>query len=325
MREITYREALTEALREEMRRDPTVFLMGEEVGRMGNVFGVTKGLLEEFGEERLRDTPISETAIAGGAVGAALTGSRPVAEIMFADFLNVCMDEIAKAAKWRYAYGGAFKVPLVIRSCAGHVPYGGGPDQSETPEARFLNMPGLKVIVPTTPEDAKGLLKSAIRDDNPVIFLEHKQLYVTKGPVPEGEYLTPIGKAALRRPGTHLTVVASGLMVLRSVAAAAEVARDGIEAEVIDLRTIKPLDAATVIESVRRTSRLLTVEEGYRSAGVGAEVAARVAEEALEYLEAPIRRLAVPDVPIADNGVLSDFVIPTVPRIAQAMRDLVKG
>ena len=325
MREITYREALTEALREEMRRDPTVFLMGEEVGRMGNVFGVTKGLLEEFGEERLRDTPISETAIAGGAVGAALTGSRPVAEIMFADFLSICMDEIAKAAKWRYAYGGAFTVPLVIRSCAGHVPYGGGPDQSEMPEARFLNMPGLKVIVPTTPEDAKGLLKSAIRDDNPVIFLEHKQLYVTKGPVPEGEYLTPIGKAALRRPGTHLTVVASGLMVLRSVAAAAEVAEDGIEAEVIDLRTIKPLDAATVIESVRRTSRLLTVEEGYRSAGVGAEVAARVAEEALEYLEAPIRRLAVPDVPIADNGVLSDFVIPTVPRIAQAMRDLVKG
>ena len=325
MREITYREALTEALREELRRDPTVFLMGEEVGRMGNVFGVTKGLLEEFGEERLRDTPISETAIAGGAVGAALAGSRPVAEIMFADFLNVCMDEIAKAAKWRYAYGGAFKVPVVFRSCAGHVPYGGGTDQSEMPEARFLNMPGLKVVVPATPEDAKGLLKSAIRDDNPVIFLEHKQLYVTKGPVPEGEYLTPIGRAALRRPGKHLTVAASGLMALRSLAAAAEVAGYGIEAEVIDLRTIKPLDSDTVIESVKRTSRLLTVEEGYRSAGVGAEVAARVAEEALEYLEAPIRRLAVPDVPIADNGVLSDFVVPTVPRIARAMRDLVKG
>ncbi len=325
MREITYREALTEALREEMRRDPTVFLMGEEVGRIGNVFSVTKGLIEEFGEERVRDTPISETAIAGGAVGAALAGSRPVAEIMFADFLNVCMDEIVKAAKWRYAYGGTFRVPLVIRSCAGHVPYGGGTDQSEMPEARFLNMPGLKVVVPTTPEDAKGLLKSAIRDDNPVMFLEHKQLYVTKGPVPDGDYLTPIGRAALRRPGKHLTVAASGLMVPRSLAAAAEVAADGIEAEVIDLRTIKPLDSDTVIASVKRTSRLLTVEEGYRSAGVGAEVAARVAEEALEYLEAPIRRLAVPDVPIADNGLLSDFVIPTVPRIARAMRDLAKA
>jgi pyruvate/2-oxoglutarate/acetoin dehydrogenase E1 component len=216
-------------------------------------------------------------------------------------------------------------VPLVIRSCGGHVPYGGGTDQSEMPEARFLNLPGLKVVVPTTPEDAKGLLKSAIRDDNPVLFLEHKQLYVTKGPVPEEEYLTPIGRAVVRRPGRHLTVAASGLMVPRSLAAAAEVSADGIEAEVIDLRTIKPLDSDTVVASVKRTSRLLTVEEGYRSAGLGAEVAARVAEEALEYLESPIRRLAVPDVPIADNGTLSDFVIPTVPRIARAMRDLVRA
>jgi pyruvate/2-oxoglutarate/acetoin dehydrogenase E1 component len=324
MRELTYWQAVQEALREEMVRDPRVFLMGEDIGVYGGAFGATRGLLAEFGAERVRCTPISEATIVGAGVGAAVTGMRPVVEIMFMDFVTLAMDQIANhAAKFRYMYGPQARVPLVIRTPAG----GGrsyGATHSQSLEAWFLHVPGLKVIAPATPADAKGLLKSAIRDDNPVLCVEHKLLYATTGPVPDGDVTEPLGQAAIRREGTDVTLVAYSYYVGVALQAAEALARDGIEAEVVDLRTLVPLDTEAVLDSVRKTGRLVCIEEGTRTGGVGAEIAARVAEEAYEYLDAPIRRVATPDIPIPFSPVLEDAALPKVDGIIRTVTELLQ-
>lgn len=324
MRELTYWQAVQEALREEMMRDPRVFLMGEDIGVYGGAFGATRGLLAEFGAERVRCTPISEATIVGAGIGAAITGMRPVVEIMFMDFVTLAMDQIANhAAKFRYMYGPQARVPLVIRTPAG----GGrsyGATHSQSLEAWFLHVPGLKVIAPATPADAKGLLKSAIRDDNPVLCVEHKLLYATTGPVPDGDVVEPLGQAAIRREGTDVTLVAYSYYVGVALQAAEALARDGIEAEVVDLRTLVPLDTEAVLDSVRKTGRLVCIEEGTRTGGVGAEIAARVAEEAYEYLDAPIRRVATPDIPIPFSPVLEDAALPKVDGIIRTVTELLQ-
>jgi pyruvate/2-oxoglutarate/acetoin dehydrogenase E1 component len=324
MRELTYWQAVQEALREEMVRDPRVFLMGEDIGVYGGAVGATRGLLAEFGAERVRCTPISEATIVGAGIGAAITGMRPVVEIMFMDFVTLAMDQIANhAAKFRYMYGPQARVPLVIRTPAG----GGrsyGATHSQSLEAWFLHVPGLKVIAPATPADAKGLLKSAIRDDNPVLCVEHKLLYATTGPVPDGDVAEPLGQAAIRRGGTDVTLVTYSYYVGVALQAAEALARDGIEAEVVDLRTLVPLDTEAVLDSVRKTGRLVCIEEGTRTGGVGAEIAARVAEEAYEYLDAPIRRVATPDIPIPFSPVLEDAALPKVDGIIRTVTELLQ-
>jgi pyruvate/2-oxoglutarate/acetoin dehydrogenase E1 component len=323
VREITFSEAICEALREEMKRDETVFLMGEDIGRFGGVFGVTKGLVDEFGEERIRDTPISETALVGGAVGASITGTRPVVEIMFADFLAICMDEVHhKAGKWRYNHGGQFKLPLVIRTAMGHV-FGAGPEHSECPEAFYLHSPGLKIAAPSTPYDVKGLLKTAIREDNPILFFEHKLLYNKKGPVPEEEYLIPFGKADIKRNGKDVSIVTYSFMTHEVLEASEILSKDGIEAEVIDLRTLSPMDRGMVVDSVKKTNRVIIVEEGNLTGGVGAEIAAWITEEAFDFLDAPVKRVASKDVPIPFNPVMEGFVIPNTGDIIQAIKEVV--
>ena len=324
MREITFSEAICEALREEMKRDETVFLMGEDIGRFGGVFGVTKGLVDEFGEERIRDTPISETALVGGAVGASITGTRPVVEIMFADFLAICMDEVHhKAGKWRYSHGGQFKLPLVIRTAMGHV-FGAGPEHSECPEAFYLHSTGLKIVLPSTPYDAKGLLKTAIREENPVLFFEHKLLYNKKGPVPEEEYLIPFGKADIKRNGKDVSIVTYSFMTHEVLKASEILSKDGIEAEVIDLRTLSPMDRGTVVDSVKKTNRVVIVEEGNLTGGVGAEIAAWIMEEAFDFLDAPIKRVASKDVPIPFNPIMEGFVIPSTRDIIRAVKEVIQ-
>jgi len=324
MREISYRDALREALREEMQRDPTVFLLGEDIGRYwGGAFKVTKGLAEEFGDERVRDTPISESAIIGAAVGAAITGMRPVAEIMFGDLTTLAMDQIVnQAAKIRYMFGGQAKVPLVIRT-----PFGGGVNiaahHSQCLEALFMHVPGLQVAVPSTPYDAKGLLKTAIRNDNPVIFCEHKLLYPITGPVPDEEYTLPFGVADIKREGNDVTVVATLYMVHKALKAAEELEKDGISVEIVDPRTLVPLDKETIINSVKKTGRVVIVTEDCKTAGVSAEIAAVIAEEALDYLDAPIKRVANPDVPIPFSPPLENFVIPDEKRIIEAVKEVV--
>jgi len=324
MREISYRDALREALREEMQRDPTVFLLGEDIGRYwGGAFKVTKGLAEEFGDERVRDTPISESAIVGAAVGAAITGMRPVAEIMFGDLTTLAMDQIVnQAAKIRYMFGGQAKVPLVIRT-----PFGGGVNiaahHSQCLEALFMHVPGLQVAVPSTPYDAKGLLKTAIRNDNPVIFCEHKLLYPITGPVPDEEYTLPFGVADIKREGNDVTVVATLYMVHKALKAAEELEKDGISVEIVDPRTLVPLDKETIINSVKKTGRVVIVTEDCKTAGVSAEIAAVIAEEALDYLDAPIKRVANPDVPIPFSPPLESFVIPDEKRIIEAVKEVI--
>jgi len=322
-REITYAEAIREALREEMARDARVFILGEDVGVFGGIFGVTKGLLAEFGEERVRDTPISELGIIGLSVGAAAVGMRPVPEIMFADLLPLCMEQIVnQAAKMHYMFGGKIKIPITIR-----VPQGAGrrtaAQHSQCLDAWFVHVPGLKVVAPSTPYDAKGLLKASIRDDNPVIFFEHKMLYRMRGPVPEGEYLIPLGRADVKREGSDATIVATSLMVHRALEAAAELAGEGISVEVIDPRTLSPLDRGAILGSVRKTGRLIIAEEACRTGGFGAEVAAIAAEEAIDALDAPIRRVAAFDVPIPFSPPLEDYVIPDKKRIIEAVRSVV--
>ena len=324
MREISYRDALREALREEMIRDPTVFLIGEDIGRYwGGAFKVTKGLAEEFGDERVRDTPISENAIIGVAVGAAITGMRPVAEIMFGDLTALAMDQIAnQAAKIRYMFGGQAKVPLVIRT-----PFGGGVNiaahHSQSLEAWFMHVPGLQVVVASTPYDAKGLLKTAIRNDNPVVFCEHKLLYPLTGHVPEEEYTIPFGVADVKREGTDVTVVATLYMVHKALAAAEILAKEGISVEVVDPRTLVPLDKETITESVRKTGRVVIVTEDCKTAGVSAELAALIAEEALDYLDAPVKRVTTFDVPIPFSPPLENFVIPDEKRIIKAIKEII--
>jgi len=326
-REITYAEALNEALREEMRRDPTVFVMGEDVAVWGGggIFGVTRGLVEEFGTERVRDTPISEEAIAAVAVGAAATGSRPVAEIMYVDFIGLAMEPIVnQAAKLRYMFGGKARVPLVIRAQEG-AGRGNAAQHSQSLEAWFCHIPGLKVVTPSTPADAKGLLKSAIRDDNPVIFLEHKALYFSKGHVPPEEYTVPLGLADVRRVGRHVTVVGVHTMVGKALQAAERLAEEGIEVEVIDPRTLVPLDEEAIIESVKKTGRLIVSHEAYTRGGYGAEIISRVVEAAFDYLDAPPLRVCARDVPVPYSAVLETAALPQVDDLVAAARALVRN
>jgi len=324
MRKITYREALREALREEMRRDPTVFVLGEDVGKYwGGAFKVTDGLAEEFGDERVRDTPISESAIIGTAVGAAITGIRPVAEIMFGDLTALAMDQIAnQAAKIRYMFGGQAKCPLVIRT-----PFGAGVNiashHSQSLEAWFMHVPGLYVAVPSTPYDAKGLLKAAIRGDNPVFFCEHKLLYPIQGEVPEEDYTISFGRADVKREGSDATIIATLYMVHNALNAADELAKEGVSVEVVDPRTLTPLDKKTIVESVKKTGRLIIVTEDCKTAGVSAEIAALVAEEAIDYLDAPIKRVAEPDTPIPFSSTLEQYVIPNEKAIINAIKEII--
>jgi pyruvate dehydrogenase E1 component beta subunit len=318
MPEITYREALNDALREEMQRDPSVFLLGEDVGLYGGAFKVTEGLYAEFGEKRVIDMPIAEGLIVGAAIGAAMAGLRPVAELMTVNFALLAMDQIVNhAAKIRYMFGGKTKVPLVIRAPGG----GGnqlGAQHSQSLESYFLHCPGLKVVMPSTPEDAKGLLKEAIREDDPIVFLEHEHLYNTRGEVPPGDYTIPIGKAAIRNRGTDLTIISYSNMALIAGAAAVQLAKEGIQAELIDLRTINPLDLATLVASVRKTNRAIIVEEDWKTGGVGAEVSARIYEHAFPSLDAPIVRVAGKDTPMPYAKNLEQAAIPRVEDVIQA-------
>ncbi|PYM06691.1 MAG: dehydrogenase [Candidatus Rokuibacteriota bacterium] len=321
-REITFAQALNEAIRYEMERDERVFVMGEDVGLIGGIFGVTRGLREAFGEGRVRDTPISEPTFVGMGVGAAIAGLRPIVELQIWDFVAMTMDQIVnQAAKFRYMLGGTPTVPLVIRG-----PQGGGirlaAQHSQSLEAWFVHVPGLVVIAPSTPYDAKGLLAAAIRDDNPVIFLEHKVLYAQKGAVPEGSYAIPLGKAEIKRAGTDVTVVATQVMVQRALAAAADLAQEGISVEVIDPRTLVPLDEETILASVGKTGRLVIVHEAVKRGGFGAEVAALVSEKAIDLLDAPIVRVAARAVPMPYNDTLERATIPSQQDIVAAVRGL---
>lgn len=323
MRSLNFRWAINEALREEMERNERVFIAGEDVGKPGGPFGITKGLCEKFGEQRVKDTPLSEEAIIGLAVGAAAAGYRPVAEIMFMDFITIAMDQICnQAAKMRYLYGGKISLPLVIRTLFGTGLRAGG-HHSQSLESWFIHTPGLKVVMPSTPYDAKGLLKSAIRDDNPVIFLEHKGLLRIKGDVPEEEFLIPLGVADVKRTGKHATVVATGKLVHTALGAAEQLAGDGIELEVIDPRTLSPLDKETILNSVRKTNHLIIAHEGPKPCGIGAEISAVVAEEGLDFLDAPIKRLTSPFMPIP-FGPLEDVLVPQVNDIIDAVKEILK-
>jgi pyruvate dehydrogenase E1 component beta subunit len=315
--------AINEALRLEMERDPNVYIVGEDVGVFGGCFGVTSGLLARFGEKRVRDTPITESAIVGTAVGAAVAGLRPVAELMFVDFIGVALDQLYnQAAKMKYMFGGKAKIPMVLRmSCGAGI--GAAAQHSQCLEAWFMHVPGLKVVMPSTPADAKGLLIASIRDDNPVVFLEHKILYGIEGEVPAGEYIVPLGKADVKRAGKDATIVATAAMVHRSLEAAKKLAAEGISVEVIDPRTLSPLDTATILESVRKTHRLVIVHEEVKFAGSGAEIAATVAEEAFDFLDAPILRVAAPFTPVPFSLVLEQEYIPSVDKIMAAVKKVV--
>jgi pyruvate/2-oxoglutarate/acetoin dehydrogenase E1 component len=325
MREITYSQAINEALSEMLRDDPRVFLMGEDIGQHGGAFGVTRGLWEEFGDKRVRDTPISENTLAGTALGAALTGMRPVMEVMFADFSLLALDQILNEwAKVRYMYGGQCAAPLVLRAPQGGLSWkSAGAHHAQSLEALFVHIPGLKVVFPCTPYDAKGLLKAAIQDDNPVIFLEHKALYADRGPVPETQYSVPLGQADVKRAGNDVTVVAAGKMCLFALEAAETLAGEGISVEVIDPRTLKPLDEETIFASVRKTHRAVVAQEAPRACGVAAEWGMRIMEECFDWLDAPIARLAGADVPIPYANSLEAKVWPRPANIADTIRRLV--
>ena len=319
---LTYSQALNEALREEMQTDSRVFLMGEDIGDHGGIFRVTKDLKNEFGAERVRDTPISEAGFVGLGIGSALVGMRPVVELLFMDFALVAADQIVnQAAKLRYMAGGAVSVPIVIRAQQGGG-RGNGAQHSQSFESWFAQIPGLITVAPSTPADAKGLLKSAIRAGNPVIFIEHKLLYNTKGEVPAGEHIVPIGKADVKRVGRDLTIVSYSRTVLFALEAAEQLAQRGIEAEVIDLRTIEPLDMATILESIRGTARLLVVHESHTNCGLGAEIIARVNEQAPDVLITPARRLGAKHVPIPVAEPLENAVLPQVADIVKTVEEM---
>ncbi|MQT14215.1 alpha-ketoacid dehydrogenase subunit beta [Segnochrobactrum spirostomi] len=325
VRELSYAQAIQEAMAIAMEADPRVFLMGEDIGVYGGAFQVTGDLVHRFGEDRVMDTPISELGGAGVAVGAALTGMRPIFEFQFSDFATLAMEQIVnQAAKLRYMLGGNVSVPLVMRFPGGSGT-GAAAQHSQSLEAWLAHVPGLKVIQPSTPYDAKGLLLAAIEDPDPVMIYEHKVLYKMKGPVPEGHYTVPLGKAAVRRQGRHATVVATALMVHKSLEAAEALAKEGIDVEVIDLRSLRPIDEPTLVESVKKTGRLVCVYEGVKSLGIGAEVSARIAEsEAFDYLDAPIVRLGGAESPLPYNPELEKAAVPQVPGITEAIRNLVK-
>lgn len=325
MARITMREAISQALWEEMERDPQVFILGEEVGVWGGSYAVTRGFYDHFGEKRVRDTPIAESAIVGAAIGAALTGLRPVAEIMTINFAFVAMDMIVnQAAKLHSMFGGQMRVPLVIRTPGG----GGrqlGATHSQTPDAIFAHFPGLKVVSPGTPADAKGLLKAAIRSDNPVLYIENATTYQMRGEVPEGDYIIPIGKSNVAREGKDVTIVSYSKMLQAALKAADELSKQGVEAEVIDLRTLRPLDMEPVIESFKKTNRAVIAEEGWLSYGVGAEVAARIYEQAFDYVDAPIRRVAQKEVPLPYNRELEQLALPNEADIITAVKEVMYG
>jgi acetoin:2,6-dichlorophenolindophenol oxidoreductase subunit beta len=325
-RELTYAEAIREALAQAMEADPRVFTLGEDIGVYGGAFGVTGDLVHRFGEERVIDTPISELGIAGAAVGAAITGMRPVLEFQFSDFVTLAMEQIVnQAAKIRFMFGGKASVPMVVRMPAGSGT-GAAAQHSQSLEAWFAHVPGLKVVQPSTPYDAKGLLLAAIDDPNPVLIFEHKLLYKTKGHVPAEPYRVPIGTAVTRRAGSTATVVATSIMVHRALEAAEALAPEGVDAEVIDLRSLRPIDTAAIEASARRTGRLLVVHEGVRTLGIGAEIAAHVAgSEAFDFLDAPIMRLGGRDAPLPYNPVLEKAAVPQVPDIVAALRSLAAG
>ena len=317
------REAISQALWEEMERDERVFILGEEVGVWGGTYAVTKGFYDHFGPERVRDTPIAESVIVGAANGAAMAGLRPVAELMTINFAFLAMDQIVNhSAKLRSMFGGQFTLPVVIRAVGG----GGrqlGATHSQTPDVIFAHFPGLKVVAPGTPLDAKGLLKAAIRSDDPVLYIEHATLYQARGEVPDGEVLEPIGVSKVQRPGRDVTIVTYSKMLQLSLQAAEQLAAEGIEAEIVDLRSLRPLDMGPVLDSFRRTNRAVIVEEGWRSFGVGAEVSARLYEEAFDYVDAPIRRVAQKEVPLPYNHQLEQAALPQVEDIVRAVREVV--
>jgi len=322
MAEITMRQAISDALWEEMERDDKVFIMGEEVGVWGGTYAVTKGFYEHFGEKRVRDTPISEAAIIGAGIGAALVGLRPISELMTINFAFVAMDHIVnEAPKLRTMFGGQMKVPLVIRTASG----GGrqlGATHSQTPDAIFAHFPGLKVVSPGTPGDAKGLLKAAIRDDDPVLFIEHAAMYQVKGEVPEGDYTVPIGVSKVQREGSDVTIVSYCRGLQLSMQAAEQLAGEGISVEVVDLRSLRPLDMGPVLESFKKTNRAVVVEEGWRSFGVGSEVTSRLYEQAFDYADAPIKRVAQKEVPLPYNRALEQSALPQVADVVAAVKEV---
>ncbi|HEY4692290.1 MAG TPA: alpha-ketoacid dehydrogenase subunit beta [Bellilinea sp.] len=322
MARITMREAISQALWEEMERDPKVFIMGEEVGVWGGTYAVTKGFYDHFGADRVRDTPIAEAAIIGGAIGAALTGLRPVAELMTINFAFSSFDHIVnQAAKMHLMFGGQMVLPLVIRAVGG----GGrqlGATHSQTPDAIFAHFPGLKVVAPGTPADAKGLLKAAIRSQDPILFIEHATLYQTRGEVPDGDYIVPIGKSTVARPGKDVTIVTYSKMLEISLKAAEELAKEGIEAEIVDLRSLRPLDMDPVIDSFKKTNRAVVVEEGWKSFGIGSEIAARIYEQAFDYVDAPVKRVAQVEVPLPYNRALEQLMLPKVEDVISAVKEV---
>ena len=322
----TMREAISQALWEEMERDPKVFIMGEEVGVWGGTYAVTKGFYDHFGGDRVRDTPISEAAIIGAAIGASLTGTRPVAELITINFAFAAMDHIVnQAAKLHYMFGGQFVLPLVIRTPSG----GGrqlGATHSQTPDAIFAHFPGLKVVAPGTPADAKGLLKAAIRCNDPVMFIEHATLYQMRGEVPDGDYTVPIGKSTVQRAGKDVTIVTYSKMLDVSMKAAEQLSKDeGIEVEIVDLRSLRPLDMEPVLESFKKTNRAVIVEEGWQSYGVGAEVQSRIYEQAFDYADAPIKRVAQEEVPLPYNRTLEQMALPQMSDVIAAVKEVLNG
>jgi len=324
MREITYAQAIGEALRQSMERDQRVVLLGEDIGPYGGVFQVTVGLQKEFGPDRVMDMPLSENGFVGASVGAALTGMRPVTEIMFIDFTTVCMDMIVnQMAKMHYMFGGRGSVPMVLRTNIG-AGRGAAAQHSQSFHALFMHIPGLYLAVPSTPYDAKGLLNEAIRNDNPVIFMENKRLYATKGEVPEDYYTIPFGRAEVKREGRDLTVVGTHEAVLKALAAAQTLAREGVEVEVVDPLTLVPLDKETILASIRKTGRLIVADEGHKTCGVAAEISALAAEEAIEYLKAPVVRLCSPDTPVPFSPPLEKAFIPTEEAFLAAGRRLME-
>ena len=324
MREITYLEAVREALSQEMRNNEDVYMFGEDIGVYGGAFGVSRGMIEEFGPKRIRNTPISEAAISGTAVGSALTGMRPIVELQFSDFITIAMDNLAnQAAKIRYMYGGKGTIPMVLRTPSGSGT-GAAAQHSQSLEAWAAHIPGLKVVQPSTAGDAKGLLKAAIDDNNPVIFYEHKLLYKTSGDVPEEQYSIPLGKADIKQEGTDATIVATAMMVHKSLEAAELLAEKGISVEVVDPRTLVPFDTETVVESVKKTGRLLVVHEAVKFGGIGGEIASLVAEsEAFDYLDYPIRRLGAAFVPVPYNPTLEEESVPSAEEIVENIQEMV--
>jgi pyruvate dehydrogenase E1 component beta subunit len=322
MARITMREAISQALWEEMERDPDVFILGEEVGVWGGTYAVTKGFYDHFGPKRVMDTPISESAIVGAGIGSAMTGLRPVAELMTINFAFATFDHIVnEAAKLHYMFGGQFMIPLVIRTVGG----GGrqlGATHSQTPDAIFAHFPGLKVVAPGTPADAKGLLKTSIRSNDPILFIEHATLYQVRDEVPDGEYTVPIGVSKIQRPGKDVTIVTYSKMLEISTKAAEQLSHEGIEAEIVDLRSLRPLDMGPVIESFKKTNRAVIVEEGWKSFGVGSEIASRIYEEAFDYVDAPVKRVAQKEVPLPYNRNLEQLAIPQVEDVVKAVKEV---